>query len=98
MNTAARKAKGRSLVLEVKAWLHKLFPEFQDEDIIVPAGSQPGEDLKFSPAFREMFPYSLEMKRQEGLSKVYGFMDQAVKNCNGQTPVVIFWRVPLLSF
>ena len=28
MNTAQKKAKGRSLVVEVKSWLHKVFPEF----------------------------------------------------------------------
>jgi len=89
MNTSGRKAKGRSLVVEVKTWLHKIFPEFNNEDIIVPTTSQPGEDLKFSPKFREIFPYSLEMKRQEGLGKIYGFMEQAENNAGPHTPVVI---------
>lgn len=89
MNTAGRKAKGRGLVLEIKQWLHGVFPEFSDHDIIVPATSASGEDLAFSPEFREIFPYSVEAKRQEGLGKVYGFMDQATKNCGDHTPVVI---------
>ena len=89
MNTAGRKAKGRGLVLEIKAWLHKVFPEFKDHDIIVPATSASGEDLLFSDEFRAIFPYSVEAKRQEGLSKVYDFVDQASKNSGDHTPVVI---------
>lgn len=89
MNTAGRKAKGRGLVLEIKAWLHKIFTEFEDHDIIVPATSASGEDLAFSAKFREKFPFSIEAKRQEGLSKVYSFMEQAEKNCGTNTPVVI---------
>jgi hypothetical protein len=89
MNTQTRKAKGRSLVLEVREWLLKLFPEFQDNDIVVPTTSQPGEDIKFSPEFRKIFPYSIECKRQEGLSKVYSFMEQAEANATHYTPIVI---------
>lgn len=89
MNTAGRKAKGRSLVLEVKAWLHKVFPEFNDHDVIIPATSASGDDLVLSPELRVVFPFSVECKRQEGLSKVYSFMEQAEKNCNSHTPLVI---------
>ena len=87
--TATRKAKGRNLVLEVKAWLLNLFPEFSETDIIVPTTSQPGEDLKFSKEFRKVFPYSLEMKRQERLGPIYKFMEQAEKNAGVHTPLVI---------
>jgi hypothetical protein len=89
MNTAAKKQKGRSLVLEVKEWLHKIFPEFKDDDIIIPATSQPGEDIKLSPALRKLFPFSIECKRQEGLGKVYSFMEQAQSNAGTNTPIVI---------
>lgn len=89
MNTAGRKAKGRGLVLEFKAWLHKLYPEFEDHDIIVPATSAGGEDLKFSPKFRSIFPYSVECKRTEGLSKDYKFMEQAKGNAGDHTPIVV---------
>ena len=89
MNTAGRKAKGRSLVLEVKTWLHKVFPNFTDEDVIVPTTSQPGEDLKFSPAFRESFPFSIECKRNEALAHDYDYMEQAKSNAGNYTPIVI---------
>jgi len=89
MNTRGRKQKGRGLVLEVKAWLHKVFPEFEDHDIIVPATSASGEDLKMSPALQEMFPFSVECKRTEGLAQDYRFMEQASNNCEGRTPIVI---------
>lgn len=89
MDTRGRKAKGRGLVLEVKEWLHKMFPEFADHDVIVPATSAGGEDLKFSPELREIFPYSVECKRTEGLAKDYKFMEQAAANAATHTPIVI---------
>ena len=89
MKTAQRKAKGRSLVVETKAWLHKVFPEFVDGDIIVPTTSQPGMDLKLSPAIAEMFPYAIECKRTEGLAQDYKFMEQALANSENLTPIVI---------
>jgi hypothetical protein len=89
MNTAARKAKGRGLVLEVKEWILKVFPEFQEHDVIVPTSSAPGEDLKLSPGLRKIFPFSIECKRQEKLGPIYTFMDQASKNAGTNTPLVI---------
>ena len=89
MNTAGRKAKGRGFVLEIKEWLHKKFPEFTDHDVIVPATSASGDDLHLSPALRKLFPYSIECKRQEGLGKVYSFMDQASNNAGEYTPIVM---------
>ena len=89
MNTQGRKAKGRSLVLEVKQWLHNIFPQLVDHDIIVPAASASGADLVLSPECQKVFPFAVECKRQEGLSKVYAFVDQAKQNANGLMPVVI---------
>lgn len=89
MDTRGRKAKGRGLVLEVKAWIHRMFPEFNDHDVIVPATSAPGEDLVLSPELRECFNYSIECKRTEGLAQDYKFMDQAISNCGKHTPLVI---------
>lgn len=89
MNTAGRKAKGRGLVLEVKAWLHKIFTDLGDNDIIVPATSASGADLVFSPKTANLFPYAVECKRTEGLAQDYKFMEQAVNNSNGLTPIVI---------
>lgn len=89
MKTSQRKAKGRSFVLEIKEWLHRTFPWTVDHDVIVPATSAGGEDLVLSPQLRAVFPYSLEMKRQEGLSKIYDFMKQAQNNSKGHTPIVI---------
>lgn len=89
MNTRGRKAKGRGLVLEVKEWIHKQFPEFCDHDVIVPATSASGEDLVISPELRKLFPYSVECKRTEGLAQDYKFIEQALNNCSGHTPIVI---------
>lgn len=90
MRTSQRKAKGRGFVLEVKAWLHSVFPWTVDHDIIVPATSAPGEDLVFSPQMQAVFPYSLEMKRQEGFANIYAAYDQSAKNTRpGLRPIVI---------
>lgn len=89
MDTRGRKAKGRSLVIEVKTWLHKLFPQFTDHDIVIPATSRPGEDLLLSPEVRKVFPYSIECKRTEGLAQDYKFMEQAISNCGDNIPIVI---------
>ena len=89
MNTKGRKQKGRGLVLEVKAWILNLFPEFSDHDVIVPATSAAGEDLQLSPELRKLFDYSIECKRTEGLAKDYAFMEQATKNAGTHTPIVI---------
>ena len=66
-----------------------LYPEFSEHDVIIPTGSANGEDLLLSPELRKMFPFSIECKRQEGLAKVYGFMEQAEKNCGENIPLVI---------
>ena len=76
-------------MLEVKAWLHKVFPEFVDHDLIVPATSASGEDLVISPEFRAIFPFSIECKRTEGLAQDYKYMDQASANAGDHTPIVI---------
>jgi hypothetical protein len=89
MNTRGRKAKGRGLCLEVKAWLHAQFPEFPDHDVIVPASSANGEDLIIGPELRKVFPYSIECKRTEGLAQDYKFMEQARDNADKHTPIVI---------
>jgi hypothetical protein len=89
MNTAGCKAKGRSLVIEIKTWLHKMFPEFVDHDVIIPASSANGEDLLLSPTLREVFPFSIECKRTEGLAGNYKFMKQAQANAGEYTPIVI---------
>ena len=89
MDTRTRKAKGRSLVVEVKQWLHELFPDFNDHDMIIPTTSQPGEDLIISPELRKVFPFSIECKRTEGLAQDYKFIEQSKANANKNTPLVI---------
>ena len=89
MNTRGRKAKGRQHIVEIKQRLHELYPEFTDEDIIIPATSAPGEDMLFSPEFRKIFPFSIEGKRTEGLAQDYKFMEQAASNAGPHTPIVI---------
>lgn len=55
----------------------------------MPSVSAPGEDIILSPELRAMFPFSIEAKRQEGLGKIYKFVEQASSNAGNYTPVVI---------
>jgi hypothetical protein len=89
MNTQGRKAKGRSLVIEIKQWIHKMFPEFTDHDVIIPATSAPGEDLLLSNQLRQVFPFSVECKRTEGLAQDYKFIEQSKKNAGTNMPIVM---------
>lgn len=92
MKTSQRKAKGRGLVLEIKAWLHKVYAWTVDHDVIVPATSASGEDLVLSPQLRAVFPYSIECKRQEGYSKVYDAYQQSQANAPVGTDACVILR------
>lgn len=89
MKTSSAKAKGRRLVLFVKEWLLSVYTHLESDDVSTPAGSSPGEDIKLSPLARKAFPFSVECKAQEGISKVYGWVEQAKTNSNDYTPIVI---------
>jgi hypothetical protein len=85
------KAKGRLLVYKVKQLILNTFSDLQDEDLLVPSGSKPGEDLQLSPLARKVFPFSIECKNQESLS-IWSALKQCEYNANKYTPLLIFKR------
>lgn len=83
------KAKGRRLCYETKEALLQNFSSLKDDDILVPSGSQPGEDLKLSPAARLLFPFATECKNQEHLN-IWSALDQAEINAAEHIPLLVF--------
>jgi hypothetical protein len=47
-----------------------------------------GEDISLSPFARRIIPYSIECKSRAQIS-VYGFYEQAQKNCKGLEPICV---------
>jgi hypothetical protein len=68
MKTSSAKAKGRAAVAAVKALLHKYKPVLDLDDIVMPAGSQPGADIHLSPHAKRFYPFAIEVKCQESLN------------------------------
>lgn len=51
-----------------------------------------GRDIHLSPAFRERFPYSVEVKNTERL-QIWAALDQSIANCSPDlTPLLVFSR------
>lgn len=89
---AAAKAKGRRAVDEVIDLIYKRFFHIIDkEDVMRPAGSQPGEDVWLSPEARKYFPFSVEVKWHENLN-IWAALKQAEKNAGDHIPLVFFRR------
>ncbi|MNJ94782.1 hypothetical protein D3C87_124850 [compost metagenome] len=68
MKTSSAKAKGRRACQEVKEAFHEWAPDLKDDDIIVTPSGVPGEDLRLSPAARDIYPYVVECKNVEKLN------------------------------
>lgn len=84
------KCKGRSEERERLEDIQK-FLELSNEDIQQVAASVPGTDIKqISKKAFEIFPYSIEVKRQEKLS-IPQWWEQTVNNCQENTrPALVF--------
>jgi hypothetical protein len=92
MTPQSAKAKGRRLVLALRDAILNTFPQLEPDDLIVPATSQPGCDLKLSPHARRLFPFAVECKNTERF-EVWKAIAQAEANCgDGLTPLVVFGR------
>ena len=92
------KPKGRRLQNFVRDVLRKIFienwtkfPRLEEDDIKSQTMGMTGEDIVLSPAAQKIIPYSFECKNQEKLS-IWKSLEQAEKNSNGRTPVLIFKR------
>jgi hypothetical protein len=93
MKTSSAKAKGRRLCQAVAEKLLTWAPDLKPDDIYVTPSGVTGEDLKLSPAAREIYPYAVECKNQESLN-IWSALEQSrthVKNPD-VTPLVVFTR------
>jgi hypothetical protein len=90
MERKSAKNKGRRLVYDIKSILLKYF-KLEEDDILIPSGSQPGEDIQFSPLAKKLIPFSIEAKNQEKLS-IWSALKQCEGNSKGRIPLLIFKR------
>lgn len=97
MRTSSAKAKGRRAASETKDLLLKYAPDLQPTDIEVTSSGAIGEDLKLSPAARQVYPFIVENKCVEKLN-VWEAYEQACGHRRPEhgdgflVPVVFFRR------
>jgi hypothetical protein len=92
-STAAKKAKGRAACDLVREALMKWAPDLRPGDIETTSSGACGEDLKLSPAAREIYNYAWEVKCQESLN-IWSALEQAESHAEGteRTPILAFKR------
>ena len=92
MKPRSAKNKGRRLQKELQEQLLQKAPQLEPDDIRCAIMGESGEDLKFSPAARRVFPYSFECKNVEKLN-IWSALKQAEENTKvGLQPAVVFRR------
>lgn len=68
MKTASAKAKGRVCCSETKDLLMKYAPDLRPGDIEITSSGATGEDIKLSPAARELYDFVIECKNTESIN------------------------------
>lgn len=90
MRPQSCKAKGRRLQQKIVEDILTAFPSLKQDDVFSTSMGCGGEDVKMSPATRNLLPLSIEAKNQEKLN-VWDAYSQAESNCPANiTPCVIF--------
>ena len=88
MKTQSRKAKGRKLQQDVVSLLLAHAPYLDRDDITSRSMGAGGEDVLLSPAAREIYPISIECKRNAKFA-VYKDYEQAEFNAGDYEPVLV---------
>jgi hypothetical protein len=91
MKASSAKGKGRRLQNYLRDKLYDYFPSLRDGDIKGAVMGESGEDIKLSPAAKDLIPYSFECKNQERLN-IWESLSQAEGNADDRIPVLIFKR------
>ena len=91
MKASSAKGKGRRLQNYLKDKLYTSFPSLRNGDIKGAVMGESGEDIKLSPAAKDLIPYSFECKNQERLN-IWEALSQAEGNADDRIPVLIFKR------
>ncbi len=99
MTVQSRKAKGRRLQQLVRDTIITSFPELTADDVRSTSMGAGGEDVTLSAKAKEVFPFSIECKAQEGYGKLYDAYEQACTFAVG-IPIVVVKsnkKVPLVT-
>ena len=91
MKTSSAKAKGRKLQQDVRDMLLEHSEGLTTDDIRSTSMGAPGEDILFSTAAREAFPWTVEVKAQEKLN-VWSAYEQAEENNPGDYEPIVFFK------
>lgn len=95
----SRKAKGRRLQQLVRDTIINNFGDLTTDDVRSTSMGAGGEDVTLSAKAREIFPFTVECKAQEGFTKLYSAWEQAASNGEG-IPIVVIKsnkKVPLVT-
>ena len=79
MRTSSAKAKGRRACQDVALLLYKYTPSLKPGDIDITSSGVTGEDIRLSPAAREVYPFVIECKNQESIN-IHKSYEQATTN------------------
>jgi hypothetical protein len=90
MKPGSAKAKARRLQNKIAEAIRQHF-NLSENDVQPAVMGETGSDIKLSDFARECFPYAIECKNTERL-RLYDALDQAGRNANGLTPLLIFSR------
>ena len=91
MKTSSAKAKGRRAAQEVRQLILEIHPELKADDVQVTPSGVTGEDLKLSPAARDLLPIAIECKNVEKLN-IWKALEQAESHSAEFEPVLFFKR------
>lgn len=84
------KAKGRRLQQDVcQAFIERSGEILKKDDVTSTSMGAPGEDVKFSPLARQLYPFSIECKNVEKLN-IWDAIKQAESQNRGWKPMVCF--------
>lgn len=96
----SRKAKGRRLQQLVRDTIIGNFGDLTLDDVRSTSMGAGGEDVTLSAKAREIFPFTVECKAQEGFTKLYSAWDQAASRPGHSIPIVVIKsnkKVPLVT-
>ena len=91
MKTSSKKGKGRRLQNFVRDKLYEYFPSLRTGDVKSAVMGESGEDIKLSPAAKDLIRFSFECKNQERLN-IWDSLSQAETNSSSRIPAVVFKR------
>ena len=86
IKTQSAKSKGRRLQQVVRDKIYEYFPDLREGDVESTSMGAGGEDVKLSPAARDILPISIECKANKAFA-VYKIMEQAQANAGDYEPV-----------